>query len=480
MITFSVINKNKGAQIMCDPDTLSLIRENFSIANPSYRRGSPHYTPTRIYSITPQGKFDVGLYGEIISFLNLNHFQFEENAEITRNFNPHLTNSSVLQFESKVYRPYQNESIHKALKQGRGVTVIPTAGGKTLIMAGLIKSLYPNFDPDSVKVLVLVPSIQLVEQTASDFLEYGLTKISKWSGDNKPDLNCRVIVAGTQILLSKNTDLSFLSEIDIFLMDEVHGAKRGNRINDILKFINTPFKFGFTGTMPSSKIDCWNIIGKFGPITFEQKTSTLKEQSYVSNFKIIILKIKHHLLPDINLDLTRPAEAYQSEMEFLLSNQRRNEIITNLAIKLNENTLIMVDRIEHGHLLYNILTEKKQTTLSEERPIYFIQGSTEMEDREKIRSLMDHRRDVIVIAISKIFSTGINIPNLHNIIFASIGKAKIKIMQSIGRVLRLHHTKNLATIFDIADNTKYGKKHVEERKKMYNLEKYEYTEKEIS
>jgi superfamily II DNA or RNA helicase len=103
-----------------------------------------------------------------------------------------------------------------------------------------------------------------------------------------------------------------------------------------------------------------------------------------------------------------------------------------------------------------------------------------MEDRENIRRLMDERRDVVVIAISKIFSTGINIPNLHNIIFASAGKAKIKIMQSIGRVLRLHHTKTMATIFDIADNTRYSKKHVVERKKIYTLEKYEYTEKTIT
>jgi superfamily II DNA or RNA helicase len=102
-----------------------------------------------------------------------------------------------------------------------------------------------------------------------------------------------------------------------------------------------------------------------------------------------------------------------------------------------------------------------------------------MEDREKIRTLMESRRDVIVVAISKIFSTGINIPNLHNIIFAAIGKAKIKIMQSIGRVLRLHPTKQMAVIFDLADNTRYGKKHLEERKKMYKLEKYEYTEKTI-
>jgi superfamily II DNA or RNA helicase len=136
----------------------------------------------------------------------------------------------------------------------------------------------------------------------------------------------------------------------------------------------------------------------------------------------------------------------------------------------------MVDRISHGEIIEKILTK----TCDNKRPIYFIRGSTDIEDREKIRSFMNDRNDVIVIAISKIFSTGINIPNLHNIIFASAGKAKIKIMQSIGRALRLHVTKSMANIFDIADNTKYGMLHLAERKKLYNLENYDYTEKEIS
>jgi superfamily II DNA or RNA helicase len=93
---------------------------------------------------------------------------------------------------------------------------------------------------------------------------------------------------------------------------------------------------------------------------------------------------------------------------------------------------------------------------------------------------MNERNDIIVIAISKIFSTGINIPNLHNIIFASAGKSKIKIMQSIGRALRLHHTKTMANIFDISDDTKYSRLHLIERKKLYNLEKYDYVQKEIN
>jgi superfamily II DNA or RNA helicase len=477
MINFSLINKNKMAQIVCEPEILSLIRENFSTPNPSYRRNSAYFTPSRIYCITPQGKFDIGLLGEVLNFLDLNHLQYLVPSELKSLYNPGFLSPNVLKFDEKIYRDYQEKSIFAALKQGRGVTVIPTAGGKTLIMAGLIKSIsqmFPKF-----KTLIIVPSIQLVEQTSGDFLEYGLKDVSKWSGNNEFDVNSKIVIAGSQILMSKSTDLSVLIDFDVLLIDEVHSLKRGNRINEVLKFINTSFKFGFTGTMPSTKIDQWNIIGKIGPITYEQKTHTLKTQSYVSNFKIVVLHVKHSNQPVFDLDISQPARIYQQECEFLQNCFRRNEIIVNLSLRLQENSLIMVDRIEHGVMIYNFV--KQMMLLREmERPVYFIQGATEIEDREKIRDLMDKRRDVIVIAISKIFSTGINIPNLHNIIFASAGKAKIKIMQSIGRVLRLHHTKTMATIFDIADNTKYGKKHVEERKKLYNLEKYEYTEKEIT
>lgn len=475
MTSLSLINKNKQAQITTEPSLLDLIREHFSAANPAYRRNGPRFQASRIYSITPQGKFEIGLLGEIINFLTLGNYVYNVDTNLKDLFNPGIKDLEVKNL-NKPYRDYQEKSIFNALRQGRGVTVIPTAGGKTLIMAGIIKSLSVK---KPQKTLVIVPSIQLVEQTASDFESYGLNSISKWSGDNKYNPSSLITVAGSQILMSDKTDLSVLADVDILLVDEVHSVKKGNKINDVLKFINTPKKFGFTGTMPTYKIDQWNIIGKMGPITYEEKTVNLKKQSYVSNFQIIILNVKHSLIPSFTVDMGNPVLAYQREMEFLMNNQRRNNIITNLSFKLKENTLIMVDRIEHGISIYNILLEINEK-LNSNRPIYFIRGETEMVEREKIRSLMDERRDVIIVAISKIFSTGINIPNLHNIVFASIGKAKIKIMQSIGRVLRLHPTKSMATIFDIADNTKYGLKHVEERKKMYSLEKYEYTEKEIS
>jgi superfamily II DNA or RNA helicase len=254
------------------------------------------------------------------------------------------------------------------------------------------------------------------------------------------------------------------------LVSNCHGLRKGNEINNVLNQIKTNYRFGFTGTLPPSLIDQWNIIGKIGPILYQEKTSDLQDKKYVSNFKIMILEVTHSNIPTFHHNEARPSEAFEKELEFLTNNSRRNEIITNLALKLKNNTIIMADRIQHGETLEQLLKNK----CGQDKLVYFIRGSTEMEDREAIRKLMDGRNDVIVVAISKIFSTGINIPNLHNIIFASAGKAKIKIMQSIGRALRLHPTKTMANIFDISDNTKYGKRHLAEREILYASENYNY------
>ena len=472
MVKISYSGKSKQQlQLSCDSVILNRLREYFSAPNPAYRRNSKFSQP-RLYAITPSGKFESGLLDNLLANIQANQILFDVDEEVLKNHKNGFVSPKLKKFEL-VYRDHQEKSIVKSLESGKGVVIIPTAGGKTLIMAGLIESLRENLNDKDALTLVMVPTIQLVEQTCSDFISYGMEKVTKWSGSNKPDVNATTIVAGTQILMSDNTDLSILDDVKILMIDECHGLKKDNEINKILKFIKTNFKFGFTGTMPSTKIDEWNIIGKLGPIVYQEKTEDLRNKKYISNFKIVILNVIHKNIPTFSLNFSKPAEAYQNEMDFLLKSDRRNEIICKLADKLSNNTIIMVDRIDHGINIVDILSKitKKQ--------FYFIRGSTEIEEREQIRELMNVKNDVIVVAISKIFSTGINIPNLHNIIFASAGKAKIKIMQSIGRALRLHPTKTMANIFDISDNTKYGKSHVKERKKLYESEKFNYEEKNI-
>ena len=163
--------------------------------------------------------------------------------------------------------------------------------------------------------------------------------------------------------------------------------------------------------------------------------------------------------------MSEPTAGYEEETTWLHTNEYRNSVIAKVITNLNTNTLVLVDRIVHGEHLLSYL---KQYT---DKQIYFIQGSVEVEERENLRKLMEETHGVVCIAISKIFSTGISIKNLHNVVFAAIGKARIKIIQSIGRSLRLHHTKEIATIFDIADTSlNYGRKHFEERKRLYQTE----------
>lgn len=472
MITIKLTQNKKQAQLLStDNDNFSLIRENFSIPFKSFSKNKKFF-PQRKYAITPSGKFDIGLISDIKDFIELNQFEFQIDEEVKDCLEIGFKTPIIKEYDLK-YREHQHKSIENALIKGRGVVVIPTAGGKTLIMCSIIESLRQNLKNETAKALVIVPSIQLVEQTTKDFEDYGMKSVTKWSGNNKPDPNATTIIAGIQILLSDKTDLSFLSDIKIFLNDECHGTKKQNEINNIFNFLNTNYRFGFTGTMPSCKLDCWNIIGKLGPIVYEEKTDDLKQKKYISNFKVFILKVNHNPVPKFPIDINNPTDSYNKELEFLINSDKRNEIICNLANKLKNNTIIMVDRIDHG---VNLSAKLEKTS---NRPYYFIRGSTEIEEREKIRALMEKRNDIIVIAVSKIFSTGINIPNLHNIIFATAGKAKIKIMQSIGRALRLHPSKTMAYIFDISDNTRYGLKHLEEREQLYLTENYNYEKKEI-
>ena len=173
-----------------------------------------------------------------------------------------------------------------------------------------------------------------------------------------------------------------------------------------------------------------------------------------------------HIAPNVSVSFECNEEAHTSLSNDFVTNNFRNNIIQKLVKNLNTNTLILVDRIVHGEYLLNFL----QATL-DCKQIFFIQGSVDVQERENVRQIMENQTGIVCIAISKIFSTGISIKNLHNVVFAAIGKARIKIIQSIGRSLRLHETKDIATIFDIADNNlTYGNKHYTERKEIYTNE----------
>jgi superfamily II DNA or RNA helicase len=484
MIKFEYDSKKRLGVI--SGDLFDEIREYFSVKNEAahFMRRRGRFMPARTYAITPTGRFEPCLYDEIKKFITSCQYvgEIEFCKEIFDQIVPARNGwHQQLDFENKIYplklplRDYQEEIVKQCLFTGRGTIILATAGGKTLTSASLISKAYQlymsAYNKQKFQCLFIVPDRGLASQTYQDFIDYGVPfTVSKWTGDDDLNLSSNVIISNLGILQSKNSNLDWLENIDLLVVDEVHKIRKGNKVNDILKKIKTPYRFGFTGTMPEESLDQWNIIGKIGPLIYEKNSYDLRQENYVSSASIQVIKLIHKHHPP----RTDGGNAYREELEYLTTCKFRNELIAKLAKGINQNALIMVDFILHGELLFEIISK-----MMPDKQCFFIRGEVEVEERDKVRQIMESSSNVVVVAISKIFSTGINIKNLPYIIFACGGKAKIKIVQSIGRGLRLHKDKTKLIIFDIADDLRYSAVHALKRQSLYEKEHIPFAIKEI-
>lgn len=481
------LDKNKTVGVISG-DFFNDIREHFSVKNEGARfaRMRGRFIPSRTYAITPGGRMDPCLFFEITKFLLQNNFCTKDNIRASKEFldaiipaptayqkNIYYSNQPYDNLDLKL-RDYQKAIVTKCLDAGRGVVVLATAGGKTLIMASLLSNFF--YFNKKFKCLLIVPDLGLVTQTYNDFKTYNVPFFcSKWTGNDNLDLSANVIIANLGILQSEKSDLSWLENIDMLVFDEIHKARRGNQINKILKNIKTPIRFGFTGTMPEEKLDQWNIIGKIGPILYEKNSFQLRTEKYISNVTANVIELHYSAKPPQAQELTNPAERYKQELEFLFTNSFRNNTIASICNNAPNNVLILIDFIKHGEELQRVLSE-----VCNRKKVFFIRGEVEVSDREKIKELMEKNNNIVCVAISKIFSTGVNIKNLHFIIFAGGGKAKIKTIQSIGRGLRLHTSKEKLYIIDLADQFTYGKRHQLKRQTLYEIEQIPFQVKKIT
>lgn len=475
-VEFQYDLKRKEVKIVSD--YFSNIREHFSVKNPGARFNRfQRFIPQRIYAITPAGYCDIGLVPEIENYLKGLNIPFE----IVYNYE-YAALLSTLPYKGGLYkelncdlklRTYQREAVESALLRGQGTIVVGTGGGKTFIMATLLN----NIDFKMGKVLIIVPDIGLVAQTYNDFLSYGIPEymITKWTGSNEIDLSKNVIIANLGILQSENSDISWFNQVTCLFVDECHKLRNGNKVNKLVDKIPTFNRFGFTGTLPEDPIDKWNIIGRLGQVIYEKTTSDLREEGegqYIANAQAIALELEYGIKPDYTA--VSSSQKYLLELDFIHNNKFRYNVIKRIIGNLKNNCLILVDHIAHGDRMFNELQNL------EGKEVYFIQGSVEVEDRRKIQQLMEKQDNIVCVAISKIFSTGISIKNIHYIMFAAGGKSKIKTLQSIGRGLRVHENKDMLTIIDIVDLLVYGKKHFEKRKQFYDLEKIQIKNKNIT
>jgi len=240
------------------------------------------------------------------------------------------------------------------------------------------------------------------------------------------------------------------------------------------KCINARYRIGATGTLDGTETHKLVLEGLFGKVHQVTTTKKLIDKKYLSPFSIKAIILKY---PDVICDNLKKAK-YQEELNFLISCEERNKFIRNLALDLSTNTLLLFRLVKkHGSILYEMIKEKTDV---QNRQTYFVYGGTDTETRENIRAIVEKERDAIIVASYGVYSTGINIRNLHNIVFASPSKSRIRNLQSIGRGLRRSETKEAAILYDISDDLSYkGKKnytlnHFMERVKIYTSEHFPY------
>jgi len=261
---------------------------------------------------------------------------------------------------------------------------------------------------------------------------------------------------------------SFFKDYNVIIGDEAHLFKSKSLVNIMTKLEHAKYRFGFTGTLDGTQTHKWVLEGLFGPSYKVTKTEELIREGHLSQLDIQCLVLKHP---------PKKFETYEDEIQYLITHDQRNKFITNLSLDLKGNTLILYSRVEtHGAILYEQINNIKHT----DRKVFFVHGGVDAEQRESIREITENEKNAIIVASYGTFSTGINIKRLHNVIFASPSKSRIRNLQSIGRVLRKGKDKVKATLYDIGDDCTYNSKknytlnHLIERIKIYNDENFNY------
>ena len=360
-----------------------------------------------------------------------------------------------------------------AIQKRRALIISPTASGKSLIAYLIFRQLWQY---QNLKGLIIVPTTSLVEQLFSDFGDYNNGSMEEhihriYQGKEK-DTDKPLTISTWQSLYKMPKE--YFEQFDYIIGDEAHNFKAQSLTSILTNCVNAKYRFGLTGTLDGTKTHKLVLEGLFGPVKRVISTKELIDKGIVSNFEIKCLVLKHSdEICQRMKDLT-----YQDEIQYLISNKERNKFIKNLAVSLGKNTLVLYQMVDkHGRILYDMI---KNTKNIGDRKVFFVHGGTDTTDREEIRRIMEIEQDAIVVASFGTFSTGINIRNLHNIIFAMPTKSSIRTLQSIGRGLRQSEGKEIATLYDISDDMRYKKhmnytlKHFVERTKIYNEEKFPF------
>ena len=369
-------------------------------------------------------------------------------------------------------RDYQLRAVAYALRHNRALILSPTASGKSFIIYCIIKYLLAN---GQNRVLLIVPTTSLVSQMNTDFIEYSENQQFYYThlimeGQHKNNDEAQIFISTWQSIYKQPK--KWFDQFDVVIGDEAHQFKATSLTKIMTKLDQCKYRYGLTGTLDGTQTNKLVLEGLFGPVMKVIQTKELIAKGTLSDFRIKCLVLKY---PEPFCKIHKQS-SYQDEIGTLISNESRNRFIKNLALTRKGNTLVLYQMVDkHGQVLYNSIIES-----AKDKEVYFVHGGIDANTREEIRHRVERSDNAIIVASYGTFSTGINIRNLHNVIFASPSKSRVRNLQSIGRALRKSDSKECATLYDISDDLSYKSytnhtmKHFAERIKIYNEEEFEY------
>ena len=457
--------------IECEPDIQREISEFFTFYVPGYKfmpafRNRMWDGKIRLFNLRNQQLY-YGLHEYVQKFCRDRDYTFESSLSTA----PLVPYKDVLEFTKNIElevepRDYQLQAVTQCINSKRVLLLSPTASGKSLIIYLLTR--YFN-----KRTLIIVPTISLTQQMFSDFQHYG------WNAEKY----CHIIKQGNEKISNKQVIIStwqsiyklqkkYFEGFDVVIGDEAHLYKAKSLTKIMEKLKNTKYRFGFTGTLDGSQTHKLVLEGLFGPVFQPVTTKKLIDDKHLADFLIKCITLKY---PE---DICKRVKdmKYQDEIDFITTYEPRNKFISRVCEAQEGNTLVLFHLIDHGKTIHDLILTRKD----KDRKLFFVYGGTDAETREQIRAIAETEDNSIIVASFGTFSTGVNIRNLHNIIFASPSKSKIRNLQSIGRGLRKGEKKEKARLIDISDDLRYKShinytlKHFSERVKIYNEEKFDY------
>ena len=439
----------------------------------------PHYRRKlwdgKIRLFSPHnGRIYVGLLPYIKEFCSRNSIEYiiEKGVEDERN----VIRESCRDFATSLrpksrgkliqFRDYQIDAIWYAIQRNRCLLLCPTASGKSLIIYTLVRYYHLM----NLKTLILVPTTSLVEQMYSDFIDYGwkdeyIHRV--YAGHDKGSVK-PVVISTWQSLYKLHRP--YFAQYGCIIGDEAHLFKAKSLTDIMTRSGDCKYRFGLTGTLDGTQTHRLVLEGLFGKVTQITTTKQLMDNKTLAKLNIDCIVLKH-----TEEECKRIRKyTYAEELNYIVSHKKRNRFIENLCKTIKGNTLVLFQLVDkHGVLLYNELKKL-------DKKVFFVYGKTTTETREKIRKIVEKEKSSLVIASYGTFSTGINIRNINNVVFASPSKSRVRVLQSIGRGLRQSETKTSVKLFDVSDNITYKSRqnftyrHFNERLNIYKQENFNY------